>query len=59
MTQAGVALGMALLAKQQFPEEEAIILQVAIGSTIFFELVGPLMTRWALVRAQKYEESGD
>ena len=49
--QAGVAIGMALLASQHFPELKHIILPVVIGSTIFFELIGPLMTRAALIKA--------
>ena len=56
MPQAGVALGMALLAEQQFPESGELILQVAIGSTVFFEVFGPFATRWALSRADRYEE---
>ena len=52
MPQAGVALGMALLAEQKFPEIGGLILQIAIGSTVLFELFGPLMTRHALVRAE-------
>ncbi len=49
--QAGVAIGMALLASQHFPELKDIILSVVIGSTIIFELIGPIMTRKALVQA--------
>jgi Kef-type K+ transport system membrane component KefB len=49
--QAGVALGMALLASQHLPELKEVILPIAIGSTIIFELVGPVMTRKALVKA--------
>ena len=59
MPQAGVALGMALLAKQKFPEIGDLILQVTIGSTVFFELMGPLMTRFALTRAERIESAGD
>jgi Kef-type K+ transport system membrane component KefB len=55
MPQAGVALGMALVAEQKFPGYGALVLQIAIGSTVFFELVGPLMTRFALTRAQRIE----
>ncbi len=39
MPQAGVALGMALLAEQKFPDIGGQVLQIAIGSTVFFELV--------------------
>ncbi len=49
--QAGVALGMALLASQHFPNLKDVILPIAIGSTIIFELIGPLMTRQALIQA--------
>lgn len=51
MPQAGVAMGMALVAAQRFPETGEIILPVVIGATIFFELIGPVFTRQALVRA--------
>ena len=48
--QAGVALGMALLASQHLPELKKVILPVTIGSTIVFELIGPVMTRKALIK---------
>lgn len=48
--QAGVALGMALLASQHLPNLKEVILPVAIGSTIVFELIGPVMTRKALIK---------
>jgi len=50
MPQAGVALGMALLAVESFPEYEHVILPVVLGSTVVFELAGPIATRWALER---------
>ena len=49
--QAGVALGMALLASHHLPEFKEVIMPVVIGSTIIFELIdkksseGPVMTR--------------
>lgn len=51
MPQAGVALGMALLAVESFPQYENVILPVILGSTVIFELAGPVATRWALLRA--------
>ena len=51
MPQAGVALGMALVATHRFPETSDVIFPVVIGTTILFELIGPIMTRTALVRA--------
>lgn len=50
LPQAGVAIGMALLAGQQFPEIRDVILPVVLGSTAIFEVVGPVITRWALRR---------
>ena len=46
--QAGVALGMALLAAEQFPELKDLILPVIIGSTVIFEIIGPMITRHVL-----------
>jgi Kef-type K+ transport system membrane component KefB len=51
--QAGVALGMALLASHHFPEFKEVIMPVVIGSTIIFELIGPVMTRKALIKASE------
>ena len=51
LPQAGVALGMALLASERFPELRQTILPVAIAATVLFELSGPVLTRLALVRA--------
>ena len=50
MPQAGVALGMALLAGQRFPEHKDVVLPVAIGATVVFEVVGPIIMRRVLVR---------
>lgn len=46
--QAGVAIGMALLAAEQFPEFRDSILSVVVASTILFELIGPQLVRWVL-----------
>lgn len=56
--QAGVALGMALMASQRFPEFEAYLLPVVLASTIIYELVSPLITRKALRMAQANELIG-
>lgn len=50
MPQAGVAIGMALLIANRFPEYQQTILSIVISTTIFFELVGPICTRIALKR---------
>jgi len=50
MPQAGVALGMALVAAERYPEIGHTILPVVIGTTVFFELFGPVCTRVALCK---------
>jgi Kef-type K+ transport system membrane component KefB len=52
LPQAGVPIGMALVAANHFPEYRDTLLPIVIGSTVFFELVGPVLTRLALKRAQ-------
>ncbi len=51
MPQAGVALGMALVAGNAFPDLRDVILPLVIGSTVVFELGGPALTRLAVIRA--------
>ncbi len=48
MPQAGVAIGMALLTANRFPEYRQTVLSLVVSTTIFFELVGPVFTRMAL-----------
>ena len=49
--QAGVAIGMGLVASNNFPEYRQVLLSVVISSTVFFEIIGPVFTRLALKRA--------
>lgn len=51
LPQAGVPIGMALVAANHFPEYRQTLLTVVISSTVFFEIVGPIFTRLALQRA--------
>jgi hypothetical protein len=51
LPQAGVSLGMALLASQRFPQFESFLLPVVLASTIIFEVTTPLITRRALTQA--------
>ncbi len=44
LPQAGVAMGMALVASNHFPEYRQLLLSVIISTTIFFELIGPVIT---------------
>jgi Kef-type K+ transport system membrane component KefB len=50
MPQAGVAIGMALVASERFPEYAEILLAVTISSTIIFEAIGPILTQIAIKR---------
>lgn len=51
LPQAGVAIGMALMAAQALPHWEEQIIGLTIGATVFFELVGPIATMWAVRRS--------
>lgn len=48
LPQAGVALGLALIAAEEFPAYAETILTVTIGTTVVFELLGPSGTLLAL-----------
>lgn len=48
--QAGVAIGMALVTADRFPDQGAQIIAITIATTIVFELIGPLLTQFALAR---------
>lgn len=49
--QAGVALGCALVAKNDFPMAGDMIFTTIIATTVIYELVGPLCTKYALEKA--------
>lgn len=51
LPQAGVAIGMAAMATQQLPQYGAQINAVVLSATLIYELIGPLLTKWALTRA--------
>jgi len=51
LPQAGVAMGMALVAVQRRPDLEEIVLPIVIASTVLFEVIGPVLTRIGLLRA--------
>lgn len=48
MPQAGVAIGMALVAAQKAPAWAPQLMAITIASTVVFELIGPFATQWAL-----------
>jgi len=53
LPQAGVSLGMALLATQRFPEFGSFLLPIVLASTIVFEITTPMITRRALRQAAR------
>jgi Kef-type K+ transport system membrane component KefB len=48
LPQAGVAIGMGLVAAVRFPEYRQIILPLVISTTVIFELFGPMSTRFVI-----------
>lgn len=51
LPQAGVAIGLGLLASERFPEYAGRIVSLLVATTVVFEIVGPIATRIALSRA--------
>lgn len=55
--QAGVAIGLALLASQALPEYGQTIRAVVLCATLIYELVGPVITKVALKKAGEISET--
>lgn len=53
LPQAGVAVGIALIASQSFPEWGDTIMALTIGTTVLFELIGPPLALWAIRRSAR------
>ena len=51
LPQAGIALGVALIAKTEFPEIGSIIFTTIVATTIIYEIVGPICTKISLKKA--------
>jgi hypothetical protein len=51
-----IAANMALVAAVRFPLLADQILAVAVSATVFFELVGPVLTRMALAKVAESEK---
>ncbi|HKL65599.1 MAG TPA: cation:proton antiporter [Roseovarius sp.] len=50
LPQAGVAVGMALIAAREFPDHADLILGLTVATTVIFEVIGPLATLLAARR---------
>jgi Kef-type K+ transport system membrane component KefB len=53
LPQAGVPIGMALVAANQFPEYKQTLLSIVISSTVLFELIGPILTKVAVKKSNE------
>lgn len=53
LPQAGVAVGMALVASERFPEWASVIMTFTIASTVVFEIIGPPATIAAIRKVSK------
>lgn len=53
LPQAGVAVGMALIAARAMPDRADQIIALTIGTTVAFELFGPVLTAWAIRRTAR------
>ena len=51
LPQAGVALGMSVTAQSLGATEGAMIRNIVLFSVLVYELVGPMLTKWALTKA--------
>ena len=49
--QAGVALGMAMIVKNIFPQHGSFIMSTIIASTVLYEIFGPVLTKFAIQAA--------
>jgi len=51
VTQAGLAIGLTLAIERRFPDYSPMISAVVLSSIILFEMIGPIATRFAIVRS--------
>ena len=56
LPQAGVAIGMAQIASTTLGEYGAQVMAVVLTATLFYEIVGPILTKWSLKKAGEIEE---
>ena len=53
LPQAGVAIGLALIVKEEFPQVGNILFPTIIATTVFYEIAGPIFTRYALIASKE------
>ena len=59
LPQAGVALGMCVTASKLGTTDGVLIRNIVLFSVLIYELVGPLLTKWALTKAGDIKPSGE
>ena len=59
LPQAGVALGMCVTASKLGTTDGVLIRNIILFSVLIYELVGPLLTKWALTKAGDIKPSGE
>jgi len=57
MPQAGVAIGMASMVVNQLPDYGTQIQTIVLAATLFYEFVGPLCAKYALVKAGEIKQA--
>ncbi len=50
MAQAGIAIGLAMMAKASLPHTGRAILNTIIATTVIYEIFGSVATRYALLK---------
>ena len=58
LPQAGVALGMSMIAASSLPNVGLIVRNITLFSVLVYELIGPLLTKNALIKAGEIDLSG-
>jgi Kef-type K+ transport system membrane component KefB len=51
MAQAGLAVGLTIVAEHRFPELSGAVTTIVLASVAVYEMFGPVSTRWALIRS--------
>ncbi len=59
LPQAGVALGMCVTAAKLGTTDGVLIKNIILFSVLIYELIGPLLTKWALTKAGDIKPSGE
>lgn len=53
LPQAGVALGLALIVKEEFSQIGNILFSTIVATTVFYEIIGPIFIRYSLVASKE------